>query len=43
MELPVDGAVPHDGTQHASHMRDDLPIGTYVIRISSQVHAAGRV
>jgi hypothetical protein len=40
---PVDGAVPHDRTQHAAHMRDDLPSGTYVIRISPQVRAAGRV
>jgi len=43
MELPVDGAVPHDCTQHAAQMRDDLPSGTYVVRISSQGRAAGRV
>jgi len=43
MEVPIDGAAPHDCAQHAAYMRDDLPSGAYVIGISSQVRAAGRI
>lgn len=43
MEVPVERPVPRDCTQHAAHVRDDLPSSTYAIRISSQVRDTGRV